>query len=288
MFKESRDRYQGPDSQDADPRDLDHQRLRARVAEAIFNFACRRNHMEISENSIFHLHKFNEVLKKGSAVVYINHVGMADFTVASPMVIMLPATRRFLGPIAMKHYDFRRDPATAAAFRLFRLAGIYASPVVQPNDTASYTVEAQMRMSRNLHTETARLLQMPGTVYGIPPEGTRSKDGILKRAQRGIGHLESVVGKGMKLTYMPVGLVYAPHMSDTPEICVGSPFTLNELFPSRTVFSKRPKERDQQVTDVLMLKLAEMLPQGSRGAYANPGEFLTPLGLSPSDIGLAA
>ena len=233
------------------PTSEDRQRMRARAAETVFNLMRRSNGMEIFEESILHLRQANKALEKGSLVVYINHVRHTDAFLIIPLVMSLPAARKIMGPVGMKHYDFRRDPVSATAFRALRLAGIYPSPVVQAYDRASYEADKQRRMSENLQAATRALLRKPGTIYGIAPEGTRTKTGILKKAYRGIGYLENYMDKGATLTYLPIGLVYA-NMGDTPEIRVDTPFTLSNLVPPQTTFSDDPKERAQQIADVFM------------------------------------
>jgi hypothetical protein len=254
------------------PPGVDHEGRRAIIAEAILNRIRRMNHMEIDDKSIRNLRLANEALKTGSLVIYANHVNKTDALLLIPLGLSLPDIKKVMGPVAKKHYDFRRDPFGAAMFRMLRVAGLYPMPVVQPNDTDSYSAEQKQRMSERLRQKTAALLGKPGTLYGIIPEGTRTHDGILRQARTGIGFLESSVGEEGRLTYLPVGLVY-PHMGDA-EINVGSPFRLNELMSSRMTLPEDPKARARHITDSLMVELAALLPEASRGAYSEPERFL--------------
>lgn len=256
----------------------------SQIAGTVFEQVSRLYGMRLSAESNFHLQQASLSLLSGPLVLYINHVETGDALIMIPLVMSLPGVKRIMGPVGMKHYDYMRDPVGAMAFRLLKFANIYPSPIVQADDLSSYSPQDRARMSSNLRETTSALLWKPGTLYGIAPEGTRS-GGVLKRAHRGIGYLNRNIAHPVELTYMPVGLVY-PHMSVQQGIRVGKPFTLRGLIPAQAALSDNPRDRAQQTTDILMLKLADLLPLQYRGVYANTAEYLDQLRISASDIDL--
>ena len=101
-----------------------------------------------------------------------------------------------------------------------------------------------------------------GRPLGFCPEGTRSRDGVMRRAQPGIGFL--AVRSGAPL--LPVGVVgtherrvLGPRRGRI-EVRIGEPFLAAELLP--------PGPRDEQaLTDAIMTRIAALLPPEMRGSY---------------------
>jgi 1-acyl-sn-glycerol-3-phosphate acyltransferase len=90
-----------------------------------------------------------------------------------------------------------------------------------------------------------------GGALGIAPEGTRSRSGILARARPGAARLALQTDA----TVLPVRLrrpVIALH--------IGNPFKLAAEKPVS-------KEKQQELSDSMMLRIAELLPEGQRGVY---------------------
>jgi 1-acyl-sn-glycerol-3-phosphate acyltransferase len=113
----------------------------------------------------------------------------------------------------------------------------------------------------------ARLRQ--GGALVIAPEGTRSKTGALIPAQPGAGYLAARTG----VPIMPAGIVgtrdreffgtlrrlHRPHI----RVQLGSPFILPPLD------NKDREAVIQAYTDEIMCRVAALLPQDYRGAYAD-------------------
>lgn len=231
----------------------------------------RRMNLEFSGESRQNLVYANQLLKQNSMVVYVNHTSlMKDVELPVSMVLsFLTNTKRIIGPVAMRHYDPARDPISATLLRLLKPLGIEVFPIVQPESIDGgaivYGDEQKRQMSTALRTVTVNAVRNPGTIFGIAPEGTRSKDGKLLSAKRGIGYLESYDPKHT-MYYLPVAIVLEK-FSDHPSIQVGEPLRLGEMNLELETLPKDPKERAQFLADVHMQRLADMLPQEMRGAY---------------------
>ena len=105
-----------------------------------------------------------------------------------------------------------------------------------------------------------------GWVLGIAPEGTRSKDGKLQEGKPGTIMLALKTG----VPIVPVALtgtedalkklmrLRRPHITAT----FGEPFTLPEFQP------RHRSEELQRWTEILMRKIAALLPEEYRGVYS--------------------
>ncbi|MGD8633821.1 MAG: lysophospholipid acyltransferase family protein [Anaerolineales bacterium] len=106
-----------------------------------------------------------------------------------------------------------------------------------------------------------------GKIFGMAPEGTRSKDQQLQRGKTGVAYLSHTSGAPI----VPVGI----HGTEDTIHCwlrlrrptfymrIGEPFTLPALDPENRTASLR---RD---TDEIMCRIAALLPPEYRGLYAD-------------------
>jgi len=231
----------------------------------------RRLNLEFSEESRQNLLAANLLLKKYSEVVYVNHTSsMEDMELPVSMVLtFLTNTKRIIGPVAMQHYDPGRDWKNAVLLRLLKPLGIEIFPIVQPvgidEKATMYSDEKTLQMSADLRTATTNAVRNPGTVFGITPEGTRSPNGRLLPARKGIGYLESY-DPSDTLRYIPVAIVLKKFYS-SPKIEVGQPLSLGEMNINNKTLPEDPKERAQILANAHMQRLAGMLPLEMRGVY---------------------
>lgn len=106
-----------------------------------------------------------------------------------------------------------------------------------------------------------------GYVFGLAPEGTRSKTGHMMQAKDGAAYLASRAG----VPILPVGVVNTDHlfanikklrMTDV-EVRVGKPFVLPEI-------GRRAKSNDLTAyTELIMVQIANLLPERYHGFYKN-------------------
>jgi 1-acyl-sn-glycerol-3-phosphate acyltransferase len=109
--------------------------------------------------------------------------------------------------------------------------------------------------------ETALRVLAAGQPLGFFPEGTRSRDGTLRRAKPGIGFLARRSGA----TLVPLAISGTPRAGfpvlprGRIVLRVGKPFQLADLGANRD---------DQAVADGIMRRVAALLPSHMRGVYA--------------------
>lgn len=111
-----------------------------------------------------------------------------------------------------------------------------------------------------------------GNILAVLPEGTRSGDGRLQQGKPGIVLLAAQTSAPL----LPVTCWGAEHFWDnlrhfrrTPfHVCVGRPFVVD------TQGEGLSKEVRQRITDEIMFKLAELLPEQYRGVYPNPEQVI--------------
>jgi len=104
-----------------------------------------------------------------------------------------------------------------------------------------------------------------GTVFGIAPEGTRSKTGKLLKGKTGAAYLATRA----RVPILPAAIWGTEQIKRdlrrfkrcTVHLRVGAPFRLPE--------GRADSARLEEYTDVLMRKIAAMLPPEYRGEYAD-------------------
>lgn len=110
-----------------------------------------------------------------------------------------------------------------------------------------------------------------GGALGIAPEGTRSRSGILARAKPGAARLALQTDA----TVLPAGIAgtelavqdWRKLRRPVISLHVGKPFKLTAEKPVS-------KEKQQELADFMMLRIAELLPERQRGVYAGGAEGL--------------
>ena len=106
-----------------------------------------------------------------------------------------------------------------------------------------------------------------GQIFGLAPEGTRSKTGALMPAKSGAAYLASRTD----IPIVPIGLINTDIVGDNVAhlrrtnmiVRYGKPFRLPAL-------GRRPKSKDMDAyTTLIMVHIAELLPERYHGHYAN-------------------
>jgi 1-acyl-sn-glycerol-3-phosphate acyltransferase len=133
---------------------------------------------------------------------------------------------------------------------------------VHPVDRSTADVEA-FRLAMRILEE--------GQILFVFPEGTRSRDGALQQARDGVAVLALRSGAPI----VPVGVAGSsavwPRSRRLPKpggqvtVRVGRPFRIADLVPPDT--DRRAAKG--LATDVIMRRIAELLPPGQQGAYAS-------------------
>lgn len=247
---------------------------RSPIAEKIWKLVSEKHEFApLSERSLKNLAKANEILKNEAIIIYSNHTSKNDAPVAIALTLShLTNAKRLMAPAGMKHYDLKRDHQrdlkSALMLRALRILRIHIIPVVQHDDLDNYPEKKRQDMLRKLKNKANSLLKKAGGVYGITPEGTRSKEtGKLLRARPGIGKVGKYAPRDIK--YLPVGIVYKSQ-SEKPQVVVGEPESLGNLLQVYDVFLQGTEdEQAQQIADLLMFNLSRLLPEEIRGIYEN-------------------
>ena len=142
--------------------------------------------------------------------------------------------------------------APAMRWLLARLARVYAFTAMPPE---AVEVEGRARAVRQV---LARARRTPQLVVGLAPEGRDAPGGVLQPAPSGagrfIGHL---AGLGLRL--VPVG---AYESDEGFCLRVGAPYAL-AVEPDAP-----PGERDRQVSEQVMRRIAALLPPYLQGEFA--------------------
>ena len=125
---------------------------------------------------------------------------------------------------------------------------------------------ARGEIDRNQLREALAAIEQ-GVVFGLAPEGTRSKSGQMMEAKDGAAYLASRTN----IPIVPVGLVNCDvifknfkQLKTTPvQVNIGEPFYLPDM-------GRRVRAKDLPAfTHYIMVKIAEQLPERYHGVYAD-------------------
>lgn len=215
-------------------------------------------------------------LRDGSAVLYFNHVFLEDgpFAVLISLKKLGFSLRAIGGPQSQAHFDEERFPEHARLMRLGSYLGLSFYPVIQHYDKKSYDEKENWRLLKQFLAGSREILSQPGGVILIAPEGTRSQNGCLQPAQTGIEHLRKRKG-GPDVYFVPLAIIPKSKFSRERNQGVKVEFRVGQLLrpeevniPEGIIETQIGEVRPLGLADGLLIKVAELLPEGMRGAYA--------------------
>lgn len=177
--------------------------------------------------------------EEGGCLLVTNHISRLDTPV------LLVATTRHIYPLAADKYK---------TFPVFNWL-LNISEVIWINRT---------EFDREALLNSIAVLKR-GDVLGIAPEGTRSRSGALQKARSGVAFLAARTG----VPVVPVGITGTNTMMQDfshlrrMQICV----TFGEAF-YLPKYGKLTADELDTTTDLIMGRLAALLPPTHRGVYA--------------------
>jgi 1-acyl-sn-glycerol-3-phosphate acyltransferase len=108
-----------------------------------------------------------------------------------------------------------------------------------------------------------------GSFVIFAPEGTRSKDGILKKAKAGIVHLSL----SSDTPILPVAHYGGQHVWENMKRFKKTPFTLAVGHPFKIKYEGMPRQSErEEILGEIMGQIARLLPKEMRGYYAQQAE----------------
>lgn len=217
--------------------------------------------LESLNQSEENLSKVNDHLEVGSAVFYFNHISLID----PPMLIAylldhLDNMRNLAVPTSRRHQDIRRKPhLDSLAIHMVQFVNVEVLPIVQRSikDNDPYFDE-RGPLLRNYIRRSREILGEPGGVMLVAPEGTRSENGKLQKAESGFEKL----GRYGQVKYVPVAVIPGGEFKRNLWIGnlgfnVGEPFDITESLSQDGLSPK----------DTAMARLANLLPKNMQGEY---------------------
>lgn len=216
-------------------------------------------------------------------VFYANHLGQDDLFTVSGLFHEIAIDRahnrnpvqRVLAPFSSHHE--KTDPTYKLGVALFNLLGFDAVPVMQGYRQRIISKDTQTAVAPNegghLPLDSFKHALEPGTFTLVFPEGTRSRTGEMRPAEKPLGHLVSVANHKHKGLYLvPVGIIPADlnRRRLDPSMRPGwlggqSGYTLKVDAP--ILASQLDSHDINAITDDLMLRVAELIPEGMQGVY---------------------
>jgi 1-acyl-sn-glycerol-3-phosphate acyltransferase len=184
----------------------------------------------------------DKIPKKGPLIVYSNHTGQIEI----PLLYSHLQPRPLTGIAKVETWDG------------WFLRWIFNLWEAIPIRRGEADIEAMRKSLETLEN---------GNILAIAPEGTRNKNGVLLRAQPGIITLALRSGAPLLPVAHWGGETFLTNLKRLKRtdfhIRVGKPFRLD---PGNLRVSKAVR---QQMVDEMMYRLAALLPEYYRGAYAD-------------------
>lgn len=183
----------------------------------------------------------------GPVIVAPNHLSFFD------SVIVQALMPRRVGFFAKAEYFTSRGPK-GMLWRWF-FTGVGSIPVERGEQAASVAA-----------LKTAQEILDQGGAFGIYPEGTRSRDGLLYRGRTGVGWLALTTGAPV----LPVGLIGTEKLQPAGQMMVkprhftmrvGAPLYFDRLGPNHSLPARR------STTDQIMDQIATLTGQQRAAAY---------------------
>ena len=123
------------------------------------------------------------------------------------------------------------------------------------------------KLDRQALHQAARVLEQ-GLALGMFPEGTRSPDAQLQQAYLGT----ALIALRSRAPILPVGINGTEKVKGVKAVVFGHPHitvTIGQPFFLPTNEDKINNVQLKELTDLIMSRIAELLPEGYRGVYGN-------------------
>lgn len=193
----------------------------------------------------FTLEGFEQLPTSGPAILAPNHVSFLD---SAFLMLHVPRPITFVGKAEyMESWKTRY---------LFPLMGMI--PIDRAGGDRSRAA-----------LEVAEAVLRRGDLFGIFPEGTRSRDGVLHKGRTGVARLALTVG----CPIFPVGVIGTREIQP-PEARMPRPFRECTIRIGRPIDVERHRGRDderfvlRQITDEVMFEIRALTGQQYRNVYA--------------------
>ncbi len=179
---------------------------------------------------------------KGPLIVAANHINLAD-----PPLLCASIPRRIVFMIKQELYYSPRGGPFVRAFGSFPIH--------------------RGKLDREALHQAVRVLEQ-GLALGMFPEGTRSPNAQLQQAYLGTALIALRSGAPI----LPVGINGTEKVKGVKEVVFGHPHitvTIGQPFFLPTNEDKANNVQMRELTDLIMSRIAELLPESYRGVYGD-------------------
>ncbi len=240
---------------------MDKEHIRLAASEKIGDFLLENVHRTVygKEN----LDIARQHLQEGSIFLYFPDFAKLNAILYGRIVREhLTSFDNLAAIIALKHLDGERGLGNKVEGAIMKdwekVYGVTIIPMIQNGD--GHYEDSDHFNTRSLK-QAAKFLRTPGHVLAIAPEGTRSKDNQLHKAQEGFEVLFKLGGKNVLA--LPLAGVHGPirPMNTNTTVIAGKPFSYQDLLHDQEL------NPNVSLTDLAMVRMAKLLPTPNQGEY---------------------
>jgi hypothetical protein len=243
------------------------------LIEALPKLAYKINISEESQKRIDEIKENLGQNKDLNFIVYFNHICYEDPWFVGHVVNMFDPkkTRHLVAPISYYHIKSKNvgDSTLKSMEKLAGLCDVETIPIIQAYQIKKpekyhYTQE-QANVTYAKLTNRLKELKRNNIPTGflISPEGTRSSDGVLGEAERGLPVFGRILGP---VLFIPIGISYNQEFKRSkPNVFRSLNLEVGESHLYKT-------GKDRQDVDFYMDMLAKTLPEEMRGKWAQMPE----------------
>lgn len=219
-----------------------------------------------SKKKLENIKKSIDQERRFNLVFYFNHTTIADPLFAGMMAVRANPKGQIVAPVSYSNTEDRpENKKTIAMTRIIEACGAKTFRVIQTYqiDNPEYGYDSKTAMKQNMSfirglKQISEEKRTHPISLIISPEGHRSEEGFLQKAESGMVGAGSILAPTL---YVPIGIDFENGIDKGMNL-----FKRVNLTIGDTYFQERGGKEDNPL-DKLMKNLAMALPESRRGVY---------------------
>lgn len=249
---------------------MEREGLNFKGVDYAFNLVEKKYRLIISEESKKNIDIANNTLEDNEDLSFClggNHTTLDDPIFLGYVLNQMDpkGTRKIIAPMSYSHTDEKhpiKNSATIWMKNIVEDCNVKTYPVIQTYQIGKQYSATEAYAINKIMFRDLRTFHKNGVPVGIIifPEGHRSKNGALIKAEQGI---VNIAKESLPILFIPVGIDYKGESSRNflnfnkqLEIIVGKPFLIENI------------DNNSEIFEEMMGRIARILPKEKRGEYS--------------------